>query len=197
MIIQAMFIGLILSHDTFTVSFQNDTIVNFCTFFTLLLLHWTCLPAVKNGLNMMKYAISVPEEFTHPSTAFLLGFIQLASVWTIQTCCLLKCLNLGKAADVITRFVAFGGLISIPGALGSSIEDFAISKAVGALTLKKSRKYASSMKENKQLLPLGWLFNILYCVAKWFYVTLYYYFFPFSCIIIPTFKLAYFEKKTA
>jgi len=24
---------------------------------------------------MMKYVISVPEEFTHPSTAFLLGFI--------------------------------------------------------------------------------------------------------------------------
>jgi hypothetical protein len=56
---------------------------------------------------------------------------------------LLKCLNLGKAADVITKFVAFGGLISIPGALGSSIEDFAVSKAVGSLNLKKSRKWAS------------------------------------------------------
>lgn len=107
---------------------------------------------------------------------------------------MLKCLNLGKAADVITKFVAFGGLISIPGALGSSIEDFAISKAVGNLNLKKSRKWASSTLENKKMLPLGWLFNFLYCVAKWFYVTLYYYFFPFSCIIIPTIKLAYFEK---
>lgn len=75
MIIQVMFIALVASHDTFTVSFKNDTIVNFCSFFTLLLLHWTCLPAVKNGLNMMKYVVSVPEEFTHPSTAFLLGFI--------------------------------------------------------------------------------------------------------------------------
>jgi len=24
---------------------------------------------------MMKYVVSVPEEFTHPTTAFLLGFI--------------------------------------------------------------------------------------------------------------------------
>jgi len=91
----------------------------------------------------MKYVVSVPEEFTHPTTAFLLGFIQLSTVWIIQTCCLLKCLNLDKAADVITKFVAFGGLISIPGALGSSIEDFPASKAVGNLNLKVSRKWAS------------------------------------------------------
>jgi len=190
-----MFIFTTLSYESWVPTFKNDAIVNLCTFFSLLLLHWTCLPDVRNGLYMMKYVLVHPEEFSHPVTCFLLGFIQLSSVWIVQGCCLLKCLDHGKPADVITRFVAFGGLTAIPKALTGSMESFPVSKGVSALTLKKSRKYVASQDTFREKLGLfGYVMNIVYCVMKWFYVSLYHYFFPFSCIVIPTIKLCYFSN---
>jgi hypothetical protein len=73
-VIQMTFIISLLVFDTFDLTYKNDTAVNFCLFFTVLILHWQCLPDARNGMYMMKYAITCPEEFNHPTAAFALGF---------------------------------------------------------------------------------------------------------------------------
>jgi hypothetical protein len=73
--IQMTFICAILFFEKFDTGYKNDTAVNFCLFFTVLILHWMCLPDARNGIHMMKYALCSPNEFTDPSAAFMLGFM--------------------------------------------------------------------------------------------------------------------------
>jgi hypothetical protein len=49
-------------------------------FFTILLLHLTCLPVARDGLAMMKYALLHPDEFGNPVSAFACGFFALSSM---------------------------------------------------------------------------------------------------------------------
>jgi hypothetical protein len=39
-----------------------------------------CLNSVKDGVKMMKYALSNPDEFSYPISAFFVGFFSFSSV---------------------------------------------------------------------------------------------------------------------
>ena len=49
-------------------------------FFTVLVLHFTCMPVARDGLFMMKYALLHPDEFDHPVSAFMIGFFNLSEM---------------------------------------------------------------------------------------------------------------------
>ena len=55
--IQMTFIFTILFFEKFDITYKNNTPLNLCLFFTVLILHWQCLPEARNGINMMKYAL--------------------------------------------------------------------------------------------------------------------------------------------
>lgn len=76
--------------DTFDLTFKNDLAVNLCLFFTVLILHWQCVPDARNGIYMMKYALCNPEEFNQPVTAFSLGLMQTVAIILTEVCNLLK-----------------------------------------------------------------------------------------------------------
>ena len=142
-IIQMTFIWAVLFNDTYATGYKNDTILNLCLFFTVLILHWQCLPEARNGIYMMKYALCNPEEFTHPATVFIIGFLTVTAVWLTEICNLCKSLDQKKPTDVIVRFVGFALILNVPKLLVGSLESFDIKGSVGKLTLKKSRKAAA------------------------------------------------------
>jgi len=74
-IIQMTFIVTILVFEEFDTRYKNNTAVNLCLFFTVLILHWQCIPEARNGIYMMKYALCCPDEFTKPVAVFFLGLI--------------------------------------------------------------------------------------------------------------------------
>ena len=78
--IQIMFNVVIFMYAGLKVNFTRDTEVNFALFFTVLLLHLTCLPTARDGLTMMKYALINPDEFNHPLSAFILGFFGFSTM---------------------------------------------------------------------------------------------------------------------
>jgi len=162
--IQMTFIVCLLVFDTFDLTYKNDTAVNFCLFFTVLILHWQCLPDARNGMYMMKYAITSPEEFNHPTAAFMLGFLQTTAIFLTEICNLFKSFDQKKPQDVIVRFVGFGLVLSVPKLLHPSMEGFEVPKAVGKLVLKKSRKVSVSTEDNKGGMTARWALNLVYCL---------------------------------
>ena len=161
--------------------------VNLCLFFSVMLLHWQCIGQARNGIYMMKYVVCNPEEFNNPNVAFLMGLIQISVIVFVELMNLSKCQEQKTPTAVISKFVGYSTLISIPGALHGSMEGFQVTSAVGKLTLKKSRKAHAQQRT----MTVGWLFNILYCVWKWFFISFYYYFFPFLVIFFPLAKITY------
>ena len=89
-IIQMTFIVSLLCFDSFDLTFKNNAAVNLCLFFTVLILHWQCLPEARNGMYMMKYALCCPEEFNHQLAAFMLGLMQTAAIFLTEICNLMK-----------------------------------------------------------------------------------------------------------
>lgn len=188
---QATFMVNIVIHDKFNFGFQNDVLINFCMLFSVLLLHWSTLQDIRSGLYMMKYAICCPDQFDQPVTAFFLGFVQASTVVFLACCNLVKNIQQTTALGIMTKFASFGLVAGIPKMLAGSMETFEASKSVGALKLTRSRKKIREYGNEDQKIAGGWLFNIVYGLMKWFFVAVYYYFFPFVIIFLPLFKLAY------
>lgn len=188
-VVQMTFILTIFGMDTFDLTYKNDLAVNLCLFFTVLILHWQCVPDTRNGIYMMKYALCNPEEFNQPVAAFCLGLMQIVTIILTEVCNLLKSSDQKKPADVIAKFVGFGLILSVPKLLHGTMESFEIPKSVGKLTLKKGRKAAVAQQQGG--IALAWTLNLVYCLFKWFFVSFYYYFFPFVVIFAPLAKITY------
>jgi hypothetical protein len=90
----------------------------------------------------------------------------------------------------MTKFAGFGLVGGIPKMLSGSMETFEASKSVGTLKLTRSRKRISKLGNEDQKIVMGWLFNLVYSLIKWFFISVYYYFLPFVVIFIPLLKLA-------
>lgn len=189
--IQMTFIFTVLFNEKFDISYKNNTPLNFCLFFTVLILHWQCLPEARNGIYMMKYALCNPDEFTAPVTVFFLGVLQITATWLTEICNLLKSMDQGAADKVIVRFVGFALILNVPKLLVDSMEGFDIKGSVGKLKLERSRKQMAHDPVAKEKLPCSALFNLTYCIYKWFFSSLYHYFFPFIVIFVPVLKLTY------
>lgn len=77
MAIQFFFIYCVIYLGKLSFTLYNNVALQFCLFFTTLLLHLGNLPLFRSGLYMMKYSLCHPEQFTHPKLAFMLGFIYM------------------------------------------------------------------------------------------------------------------------
>lgn len=141
-VIQMTFIACLLGFDTFDIGYKEKSASNISLFFTVLILHWQCLPDARNGVYMMKYVLCCPEEFNQPLAAFALGVIQTVAIILVEICNLLKSVHQQNPTDVITRFVGFALILNVPKLLHPSMEGFDAPKAVGKLTLTKGRKKA-------------------------------------------------------
>jgi hypothetical protein len=187
-VIQMTFIGCILTMDKFDPQFTNDMAVNLCLFFSVMLLHWQCIGQARNGIYMMKYAVCNPDEFNNPNVAFMMGFIQIFVIVLVELMNLAKCQDQKTPTNVISKFVGYSSILGIPSVLHGSMEGFQVTGSVGKLILKKSRKTFVSQQGS---MGVAWLFNIIYCVCKWFFISFYYYFFPFLVIFFPLAKITY------
>jgi len=86
--IQILFLFVTLSSLKVEIILVRPTEVHILFFFTVLKMHLSCITKAQNGLNMMKYSLIHSNEFTHPISGFIIGFISFTLVIIIE------CLNL-------------------------------------------------------------------------------------------------------
>lgn len=113
--IQALLCCLVLVYGEFRgkLVYHNKFEVNLTMFFTVLVLHFSCIATVRNGINMCRFVIFHREEFDNPKGALGLGFvIVLVNVLCAITNMLLA-LSRDSVEDVISKFVSFKLLIQI------------------------------------------------------------------------------------
>ena len=73
----------ILSETSVCMPKQSWTFL--CRFISAFLMHLQLLPGISKGLNMMKYVINHPNEFSEPKMAFLMGMLCFCSNTTSET----------------------------------------------------------------------------------------------------------------
>lgn len=178
--IQIMFCVVLALYANLKVVIHKPTEVHVTLFFTVLLLHLTCLPAARDGLAMMKYALLHADEFNSPLNAFTLGFYSFSSMLTAELVNVASSQSKKAVGDAIAGFIGFKCIIDLPNIYMNSYEEFPMKSAVGKLVFKRGR-YA----ERSSIIDLNWFVNPLYTVIYSFYKSVFFYFFPFACSFIP------------
>ena len=72
------------------------------------------IPKVTSGLTMMKIAVREPEQFVHPKTAFLIGFLYLTNMITLEVINLLMTMTYSTIRKVIQGHITFAINTEIP-----------------------------------------------------------------------------------
>ena len=178
--IQIAFCAVIAIYANLKAVIHKNTEVHVTLFFTVLLLHVTCLPNARDGLAMMKYALLHADEFESPLLAFTLGFYALSSMITAELVNVASSQTKKNVGDAISGFIGFKLLVDLPNIYMNSHEEFPLKSAVGKLSFKRGR-YA----ERETVIDMNWIVNPLYTLLYTFYKSVFFYFFPFAASFIP------------
>lgn len=179
-LIQIMFCVVLAIYSDLKVIIHKPTEVHVTLFFTVLLLHLTCLPAARDGLAMMKYALLHADEFNSPLNAFALGFYAFSSMLTAELVNVYSSQSKKNVGDAISGFIGFKCVVDLPNIYMNSYEDFPMKSQVGKLNFKRGR-YA----DRSSIIDANWFINPLYSLIYTFYKSVFFYFFPFAASFIP------------
>lgn len=78
--IQLIFSYVIWAYAGLKSNMERPPELHVVLFFSVLILHFVCMPFARDGLSMMKYALLHHDEFNHPISAFMLGFFNLSEM---------------------------------------------------------------------------------------------------------------------
>lgn len=118
---------------------HNNTSIQLCLVFTTMLLHFTCIPATRSGVYMMKFVLAHPEKFTHPRIAFMLGFIQFITQVIAEAVNIMKSTTRTKPLDLISGYLGFATIIKVP-EIYLAVVDTPVKGGVGPLMMTTGRK---------------------------------------------------------
>ena len=178
--IQVLLCVLIWIYDDKKIQYKNEFGLNLCMFFTNLVMHFSCIATIRNGINMMKFVVYHSDEFANPIMAFSLGLgLVLGNILCASTN-VNQSLKQPNVISVISKFVGFKLLIQIQDYYLKSRANFSVSKSVKDDPL--------IIKAEKTKIKYKSLFFI-YKAVRTIYTSIYFYFFPMSVITLPLLQL--------
>jgi hypothetical protein len=187
----------------------TNTPMLFGRFICASILHMSLIDEVSSGLNFMKYSVNHQYKFNNFFIPWSVGMMQFASAIGVETsnigvlCCALDPINL------VFNFIALAIVAEFDNYVFESLKNESIKVlvekkfykrviVVNHTTSKKCKldELSSVKDENGDFRPLRITFEsrsplnmILFSLYKFmraFYVSLFYYFLPFSAIMIST-----------
>lgn len=110
--IQVLFVvGLFLynrpSADAGDEKYTYQALYNLMLLASALTVHFFTLPQVNSGMVMQRVAITHPEKFTHPRTAFYIGFILYADMILLESLNLIMTLSYNDPSTLLTSYISF------------------------------------------------------------------------------------------
>lgn len=144
-----------------------------------MLMHINVEKDVRQGLNMMKYAVNHRENFTQVHPAFFVGFFQFAISLTVEFNVMLILTTLENILSVIMKFVSLASIANIPRLYFNSIQSHKALK-FGELVIpitkhRKDNPLNGAPLSFKLMRFVYKLFRIIFCSVS-------FYFMPFLAI---------------
>ena len=110
--------------------------VNLAMFFTNLVLHFSSIATVRNGIQMCKYVVYHSDQFQNPNAAFFLGVMLAIANMFCSVTNMYQTLQQSTVVAVIQKFVGFKILIQIQDYYLKSRSNFEIKRVVTKQPLK-------------------------------------------------------------
>lgn len=181
----------------------------FARFICATILHLSCVDEVHAGLEMMKYSVNHPYKFNQPSVAWMSGFLQYLSCLTVEMANIGVICAANDTIDIVFNFIALAIIAEFDNYVYGSMKNESFKEltsrkfckhvlVIHHTTSKKCREHELSdvKDEDGNFRPLGIKFKsrdtrnkimfVTYKFFRMFYVSLFYYFLPFSVVIMST-----------
>ena len=186
--VQIVIIAMIFKQVAFEVEvfkiYTPHIEVYICRFICTILLHFELIEDVKQGLNMLWYLNTHPEEFIEAQMPFLIAMMQTVGGFLAEITNLFMLSTRTSVEFCISFFVAFHVLTAIDNIYAEGVCDFALLSAIEEpLHFKKKPRqipYKDRNRMNKGV------YVVLVCV-QFLYNSVYYYYLPFVINFIPYF----------
>lgn len=182
-LIALIFWQVIIYPDHFLI-FTPTKEVYICRFLATFLLHMELIEDVKQGLTMLNYLNTHPNEFNSTTVPFLIAFMQMSGGLLAELTNLFMLATRSTVEYCITFFVAFHVLTAIDNIYAEGISGFHLLHTVEEPLVFKTRpkdiKFSSRTPAHKAI-------RVLWLVCEFFYNTVYYYYLPFAVNFVPYF----------
>ena len=186
---------------------EESSLVLFARFICASILHLSLIDEVYAGLDMMKYCLNHEYRFASMSTAFIVGLLQASIVFSVEFVNIIIILTSFKPTNIVFNFIALAIIAEFDNFVYESLRNESMKKlldntvndkilVIAHTTSKRCRddELSTIPDENGDLRPLKVTYKsrrccnkFAYCLYKVYrilYVSLYFYFFPFSVIIL-------------
>ena len=120
---------VVLDEEHFVIYTPNIE-VYICRFVTALLLHMELIEDVKQGINMMHFLNTHPDNFTGAFYPFVISLLQTFGGLIAEALNLFMLSTRSSVADCITFYVAFRVLSSVDNIYAESLSDFVLKEAI-------------------------------------------------------------------
>ena len=150
-------------------------------FVASMMMHINCEKDVRNGINMMKYAVNHYKNFTNPYAAFFIAFLATIIGFIVELNVMIILASMPNILGVVMKYVSLASIQRIPGFYYTSLIEHKLLKA-GSIELK-----ISNYRINEPLKDAGpglHIIRAVYKVVRLLYCGISFYFMPFISIVL-------------
>ena len=95
------------------IRYYDDWKMNLCCCLANLVLHFSSVSTVRNGLMMMKYSLYHPEELDNPSAVYFLGLATLLTNIMVALTNQYSTLTQNNVVNQISKFISYRIIMAI------------------------------------------------------------------------------------
>jgi len=168
------------SEPLFDVKIPNEVIVVFSRVFCAMIMHLQTEPYIRFGLNMMKFAINHPEEFSTPGVAAIIGFLYCGITMMISLSCIFKICSVTTVISTLSSYVAYTAISFLPNFVFLSLPMGHPLKTPSPDLVVRNRR-----RDIKSRSVFFWFMRILYKSFRVLYCSFWFYFLPLLPLTLP------------
>lgn len=184
--------------------------IMFARFICTTILHLSCVDSINSSLLQMKFCLNHPYLFQNFFVAWFASFLQFTSCIQVEIASIIIICSAGDTIDIVFNFIALAIIAEFDNFVFSSLKNESFKKlndpefcgrvlVVKHTTSKKCKEYELTDVKNEETgeyRPLKVTFMgrtllnkclyLFYKLVRMFYVSTFYYFLPFSAVVIST-----------
>ena len=150
-----------------------------------IMMHLNVEADTRQGLNMMKYLVNHPEDFTSPVIAYMVGFAQAMTGTLCEIACVCYLGTIQSPISVMICYMSLGAIASVDDMYAGALD--AANRIKGESTpfaVKNHKRDVGGLSVGFANGFFSFVGRFIYKILRIAYSSYHYYFFPYTALII-------------
>ena len=150
-----------------------------------IMMHLQVEEDTRQGLNMMKYLVNHPEDFTSPIIAYMVGLAQVLTGVLCEIACVCYLGTIQNPISVMISYMALGAVARVDDMYAGALD--AANRIKGESKPFDVKNHRRDVNARSAEFGFGFFYffgRVIYKTLRVLYSSYHYYFFPYTALII-------------